>query len=372
MRKLADLVSMAESGISDLRNINRPLLVQVPKGSSPSWLSLNLRVIGASIETWFDFRLRMSDKWYGALYPPPWHKTMGEVSDKLFKVAQYWMIVLPILVGITATLPVVIRVPGFEVSFGGNLSFTNSFRASFISGALLIFASIVRYLFLPSFVSLYPRSFVELPVDLTKAQLDASYKRFCNSCLPPKVKIGEVVIRRRFYGSYDSDYVNVLTRQDGTTWEFPVADSLGVFAYLMWRCSSSKQWKAFLECNEHFVYQSNWRASKEGESVFPESLLEQVSSDGISIMDVQEVGLHELTQQIVFPKQTLNIFMMTYGCSRLKDGKEIGCYESLYDFWDNSNNSARALFWFLYISGISVGVYVAIGFAVSGARALFG
>jgi hypothetical protein len=162
-------------------------------------------------------------RWF---FPPYWHAAKPLVSDGVFRLIKYWLIVCPLIVAVVSSFPVEITLPeGFHLEIGGNFVVPFSFKLSFVSALFLMAALACYKLRCPSFIQKHEARFDGFPDTLTNTDFLAEYREFSLGNLPRSITIHGKTPLKRVHGSSfsaenliidskDNQASNVLTDKD--------------------------------------------------------------------------------------------------------------------------------------------------------------
>jgi len=287
------------------------------------------------------------NRWF---FPPYWHAAKPFVSDGIFRLIKYWIIVCPLIVAIVSSFPVEVTFPeGFKVVVGGNFVVPFSFKLSFVS-ALLLMASLACYkVRCPSFIQKHEARFSAFPDTLTNTDFLAEYREFSLGGLPRTITIeGKVPLRRVHGGAYFTENLLIKGR-DNQAFHARAANSLTeedlrALCLLLEASSSHAQFERISRA--HFILPSlSGHAEKSKRGYF---LADDGGGVAAFFQDQKYKDVENSLKLLLWPDLSVQ-----------KDFRNTA-FTALYFSEAKSRSVSRLVFWLMYTAGAVTGLIVLV------------
>lgn len=336
---------------------------------------LNLRGIVAEIETFFDFKIRKSTGISRYLNPPSWDKSIILTGDNIYKPLKIWLILCPILLSLTKTLPISIDMSLIKISIGKEFEIPFSWKMSFISAFFLFTSILIQKALIPDFLITHKKSLKLMPETIDKNILTKEYIKYALGGIPYDIYIRRLSCHRSINGSYSSGTHNDFQIKEGDILSNLVVMDGAILApmeLLAFRLSSSDQWKSIVDSSKFFYFNSKL-IDKNNKPVMTDHTLDILSKIGTSIIELDNQGLKEVCENNDYLCSNMidKTYPILFGHITMRENYENDIFSYLYDKYNNYNCIGRLLFWATYIIGFIIGFYVLFSLIIDGFFIIF-
>ena len=297
-------------------------------------------------------------RWF---FPPYWHTAKPLMSDGIFRLIKYWIIVCPLIVAIVSSFPVEITFPeGFKIEIGDGFVVPFSFKLSFVS-ALLLMAGLACYkLRCPSFIQKHEARFNDFPDTLTDTDFLAEYREFSLGSLPRTISIeGKEPLKRVHGAPYFSENMYIKDRDNqaihARAANTLTENDLRTLCLLLETSSSYAQLERITRA--HFI-QPNWSDQLE-KAKSGYLLRDGMGGFDLFFMDKKYDDINNSLKLLMWP----DLFV--------QEGARVRAYTELYLSEGKSRPVSRLVFWLLYSSGAVTGLIVLVQLIMRGIRVMF-
>ncbi len=297
-------------------------------------------------------------RWF---FPPYWHTAKPLVSDEIFRLIKYWIIVCPLIVAVVSSFPVEITFPeGFKVKVGAGFVVPFSFKLSFVSALLLMAALACYKLRCPSFIQKHEARFNDFPDTLTNTNFLAEYREFCLNGLPRTITIEGKDTLRRIHGSPYFNENLVISDKNNENFHARASNTLTE--------SDLRALSLLLETSS-----SHAQLERISRSYLIEPLITERSQKGKKNGYVLPNGAGgcQLFFELDKYKEIRNSLMfLLWPDLSVAENVRIKSYTALYYSEAKTRSVSRLIFWLLYLSGALTGLVVLAQLITRGIRVL--